>query len=119
MKVIPLESASTTLPARRTMDNTNTRGLKRRHPLRTLPYQFWNFSNHGWRISLVLRKVADDSAGTKVRATTRLARSVNAMVSARSTNNCLVIPSVKIIGAYTLTVVRVDAMIAPVTWEAP
>ena len=37
--------------------------------------------------------------GTKVNATRRLAASVNAIVSAISTNNCLVIPSVKIIGA--------------------
>ena len=58
-------------------------------------------------------------AGTNVSATTRLATNVNAIVNARSTNNCLVIPSVKIIGAYTLTVVRVEAIIAPVTCVAP
>ena len=57
--------------------------------------------------------------GTKVMATTRLAVSVNRIVSAISTNSCLVIPSVKIIGANTQTVVSVEATIAPVTCPAP
>ena len=54
-------------------------------------------------------------AGTNVSATRRLAISVNNTVRARSTKSCLVIPSVNMIGAYTLTVVSVDAKIAPAT----
>ena len=57
--------------------------------------------------------------GTNVIATTRLAVSVNAIVSAISTKSCLVIPSVKIIGANTQMVVSVDAIIAPVTRLVP
>ena len=70
-------------------------------------------------ISFVLRSVNDDTAGTTVKATSKLATSVNAIVSAKSTKSCLVSPSVKIIGAYTLTVVSVEAIIAPLTSFAP
>ena len=63
--------------------------------------------------------IAEETAGTKVIATNKLADSVNAIVSDRSTNHCFVIPSVKMIGAYTLTVVSVEAKIAPVTCLEP
>ena len=72
-------------------------------------------SNHGCLISFVFFNTPHAMAGTNVSATTRLAISVNAIVSAKSTKSCLVIPSVKIIGAYTLTVVSVEATIAPLT----
>ena len=55
--------------------------------------------------------------GTNVSATMRLA--VNVIVSAMSTNSCLVIPSVNTIGTNTHTVVKVDAIMAPVTPPAP
>ncbi len=49
----------------------------------------------------------------------RLAVNVNVIVSAMSTNSCLVIPSVNTIGTNTHTVVKVDAIMAPVTPPAP
>ena len=57
--------------------------------------------------------------GTNVSATMRLAVNVNVIVSAMSTNSCLVIPSVNTIGTNTHTVVKVDAIMAPVTPPAP
>ena len=58
-------------------------------------------------------------AGTKVSAIIRLASNEYATVSARSTNNVLVIPSTKTIGTNTHIVVSVDAVMAPATCTAP
>ena len=119
IKFKPFESDSAALAIRRTTAIISTSGLKRRHHSSTLPYHSRTASNHGWRISFVFLSVTEAIAGTNVNATTRLAARVYAIVRARSTNSCRVIPSVKIIGAKTLIVVSVDAMIAPVTCFDP
>ena len=115
IKVIPFDRQSAPLPSKSAIATINTTGLYLKHTASILPYQSLNFSNHGCFISFVFLSIPDAMAGTNVSATRRLAISVNHTVRARSTKSCLVIPSVNMIGAYTLTVVSVDAKIAPAT----
>jgi len=115
INVIPLDMQSAPLPTKSTTAAINTTGLNLRHVPRTFPYQSLKRSNHGCFISFVFLSMPEAIAGTNVSATTRDAIRVNATVSARSTKSCLVIPSVKMIGAYTLTVVSVEAKMAPAT----
>ena len=73
----------------------------------------------GFFCGLILRSIRCPIAGTSVSATIRLASSEYAIVSAISTNSCLVIPSTKTIGRNTQIVVSVDEAIAPATCFAP
>ena len=97
----------------------NTTGLNLSASSKSFAYPCCTFSKKACRTSLGFLSSPAAIIGTNVSATMRLAVNVNVIVNAMSTNSCLVIPSVNTIGTNTHTVVKVDAIMAPVTPPAP
>ena len=93
----------------------NTTGLNLSASSKSFAYPCCTFSKKACRTSLGFLSSPAAIIGTNVSATMRLAVNVNVIVSAMSTNSCLVIPSVNTIGTNTHT----DAIMAPVTPPAP
>ena len=70
-------------------------------------------------LGVTRRRTVDPAAGTTDMATTREASRQNEIDRAMGTRSSLTVPLVKTMGRNTHTVVRVEAMIAPVTCFVP
>ena len=119
MNAVPMDTAPTALTASSATAAARTNARWRRDQPSAFPYPAVKRSKSLWGLSTALRRVREASVGTRVMAMIRLAIREYAMVRPISVKSCREIPSVNTMGRKTQIVVRVEAVMAPATWDAP